>query len=204
MPDRLGIDEAGRGPVLGPLVMAGLVLPEGARSEVAALGVSDSKVFGSSLKAQARRRELATWLKSRFKHRIEVADAAEVDLWVRGAGLNALERELAGRILDALPERPAMLDGHHLFKALEGPLVKAEDKADAEHLEVAAASILAKDLRDRLLEELLTPFIETFGPIKGGGYANGATLAFVRWHLENHQDLPPFYRTSYNWKALGV
>ncbi|MDT8448031.1 MAG: hypothetical protein RRB13_14150 [bacterium] len=202
MTSLLGIDEAGRGPVLGPMVMAGIEIPQSAFKDLERQGVADSKLYGSSTKAQQRRKELAVWLSSRFRHRIEVADAAEVDLWVLGEGLNALERSLARRILGALPARPACLDGHNLFKELEEPGITALDKADATHLEVAAASILAKDLRDRLLDQLVEPYKKAFGEVRGGGYANLKTLAFVQWHQKTEGNLPPFYRRSYRWKAL--
>ncbi|OGG94941.1 MAG: hypothetical protein A2527_06270 [Candidatus Lambdaproteobacteria bacterium RIFOXYD2_FULL_50_16] len=199
----LGIDEAGRGPVLGPLVLAGVVVKNSQLTLLQKWGVADSKTFGAGAKAIARRAELAEQIKAQFPYQIETASAEKVDTYVRRGGLNELEREMASRIIRAFPNSQVMLDGAGLFGPLCGPKVRAQNKADLNHPQVAAASILAKDHRDRLLEQLLSPFEPQFGPIKGGGYANPGTLAFVLWHHTQTGHLPPFYRQSYNWKALN-
>lgn len=203
MTQRLGIDEAGRGPVLGPLVMAGLCVTEAQLLELADLGVQDSKLFGSGPKAQAKRALLAAQLKSRYPHFLVVVDAAEVDRWVgQGEGLNGLERQMAARILAQFPQAQATLDGAGIFGALTGPKVSAKNKADREFLEVAGASILAKDCRDKELDRLLASHQPPKGEIRGGGYANPATLEFVLGWLETQGELPPFYRKSYRWAPV--
>ena len=199
---RLGVDEAGRGPVLGPMVMAGLCVPESDLPKLAELGVQDSKLFGASAKAKKQRKELSEQLKM-WPHRIEVADSDEVDRWVRGNGLNELERAMASRILKDFPEAQVMLDGAGIFGALCTSTVQAQNKADQDYLEVAGASIIAKHLRDELMTQLLAPFEETFGKVSGGGYANAGSLKFVAWYHEQTGRLPSFYRHSYQWKAAA-
>ncbi|OGG99246.1 MAG: hypothetical protein A2600_08545 [Candidatus Lambdaproteobacteria bacterium RIFOXYD1_FULL_56_27] len=203
MNQRLGIDEAGRGPVLGPLVMAGLCVTEAQLPELAALGVQDSKLFGSGPKAQAKRAALAEELKGRYPHFLVVADSLEVDRWVGpGEGLNALERHLAAQILARFPQAWATLDGAGIFAALTGPRVVAQNRADQDFLEVAGASILAKDWRDKELDRLLAPHQTPMEPIRGGGYANEATLGFVLRWLDAKGQLPPFYRQSFRWAPV--
>jgi len=199
----LGIDEAGRGPVLGPMVLAGVVVPQGEMSRLADWGVKDSKVFGSGARAQAKREALAHRIMASFRHKITVLSPEIIDRYVREHSLNKLEQKTARDIIASLPAETVVLDGASLFKPLVGDSVHALNKADETYLSVAAASILAKWKRDVLFDELCQPFTDSFGDIRGGGYANAKTLEFVKWHLENRGGLPFFYRKSYNWKALN-
>lgn len=199
----LGIDEAGRGPVLGPMVMAGVLVPDGDRSLLKEWGVQDSKAYGSRLKSRQRREIMARRIMAAFAHQVVVIDPQTIDRHVRQHALNRLEQETALRIMSALPADRVVLDGNNLFQCLEQPGIKALNKADQTHLSVAAASILAKWKRDSLFAALCLPFLESFGEIRGGGYANGKTLEFVKWHLERNGHLPDFYRKSYRWKALA-
>jgi len=201
---QLGIDEAGRGPVLGPLVMAGLVADEAGRRRLADLGVADSKSFGSGAKAQAQRAKLAEVLQQEFPHRLLFFSPSEIDQAVKHKGLNRLEQQGARQILQSLSWEQAVLDGQTLFRPLANACIKAVNKADRDFIVVAAASILAKNARDQALEELLAPFALEFGGGQGGGYPNPATLRFVQWHWQRFGSLPACYRTSYQWKAVNL
>lgn len=198
---KLGIDEAGRGCVLGPLVMVGLCIDADQVEQLNSLGVQDSKLFGSSNKAKRRREELCATLQH-WPHQIEIADVETIDDYVSRGGLNELEREMATRIIKGLPKAQVMLDGALMFGPLCNEHIKAENKADQNHMEVAAASIIAKHLRDKAVVETLAPFEADFGQIKGGGYANPGTLAFVQWHHETYGSLPQALRKSYQWQAI--
>ena len=198
----LGIDEAGRGPVLGPMVLSGVLVPKSGFSLLAEWGVKDSKVFGSSVRAREKREELACRIMASFRYQLIVLSTETIDIFVRQHSLNQLEQKAAREIIDALPADSVILDGENLFKPLKSPIIHAVNKADDLYLSVAAASILAKWKRDTLFHQLCIPFADSFGEIRGGGYANAKTLAFVEWHLEKKGDLPDFYRRSYKWKAL--
>ncbi len=200
----LGIDEAGRGPVLGPMVMAGVRLLRSELSLLEAWGVKDSKLFGSSHRGKARREELADRIMTSFSYQLVILTPEIIDEHVREHALNRLEQNTARGIITALPADEVILDGENLFKPLISETVHAVNKADRSHFSVAAASILAKWKRDALFKQLCQPFVESFGEIHGGGYANSKTLEFVEWHLENRGELPPFYRKSYNWKSLAL
>src|SRR5262245_49995593 len=92
----LGIDEAGRGPILGPMVMAAVALDSAAARALTRAGLADSKQFGVGPDARARRAELATLVRARACFvAVEVVEAAEIDARVAHNQLNVLERERA-------------------------------------------------------------------------------------------------------------
>lgn len=199
----LGIDEAGRGPVLGPMVLAGVVVPKSKRGILKKWGVSDSKKFGSHAKGKKHRAELADRIERKFVCHIVVIPPHTVDLHVRTGSLNVLEQKTALLIMEKLPADRVVLDGRNVFRPIADERIFAVDKADQTHLCVAAASILAKHVRDREFERLCATYKKEYGDIKGGGYANPATLDFVRWHVKYKGKLPAFYRKSFRWKALS-
>jgi ribonuclease HII len=202
----LGIDEAGRGPVIGPMVLCGVWLRSASEEQLDALGVQDSKAFGSSATARQRREELAAAIRQLCDGvTVLVVDAGEVDRWVSQGRLNHLERELARVIIDSGPTADAIIaDGATLFSPLQSryPQLQARNKADASVPVVAAASIVAKDERDRCFSALVAPHEQTLGPIRGGGYANKGTEAFVRRHVEATGELPQGVRRSWSWAVL--
>lgn len=205
----LGIDEAGRGPVLGPMVLAGVALSPENLQEILewekelGLKIQDSKLFGSSQKAKKNRELISQKIQNAFPHKICVLAAQTVDHYVESKSLNILEQEVASEIIQALPADQVILDGEGLFKPLISKHIKAFNKADELYTSVSAASIIAKATRDKLFEESCIPFKDSFGEPKGGGYANGKTLEFVIWHYKTYGQLPNFYRKSYQWKKLN-
>ncbi len=201
----LGLDEAGRGPVLGPLVLCGVWLRDD--GDVGDLDLRDSKAYGSGPTARARRRELAREIRRRAACvRLRVAEAAEVDRRVAQGQLNQLERELAQQLIDSGPAADLILaDGARLFGPLRPryPALRAEDRADRHHLAVAAASVVAKDRRDARFARLVAPYEPELGPVRGGGYANRGTEAFLRAYVQRHGALPPGVRRSWRWPVLA-
>ncbi|MDH5559849.1 MAG: hypothetical protein OEY59_03250 [Deltaproteobacteria bacterium] len=198
----VGIDEAGRGCVLGPLVMAGVWVKPSSRHWLEKWNVNDSKAYGSAPSGKALREKLAEKIKARFSYQIVSLEPELIDRYVRKQGLNRLEQETALNILQKSDFDLALLDGENLFKPITDLNIIAKNKADRDHLSVAAASILAKDKRDRELESMLKPYEVHLGPIRGGGYPNAQTLLFLKWFLKQHGTLPAFYRKSYQWKAM--
>ncbi len=199
----LGIDEAGRGPILGPLVMAGVLVPDDKKEVLIEWGIADSKQFGSGKKGKLLREKLAQKIKESFQHEIWVLSSQKVDSYVERHSLNKLEQETALKIIQKLPADMVILDGENLFKPIVNEKIQAHNKADQKYLSVSAASILAKVERDRLFEIICLDYAEDFGEIKGGGYANKKTLEFVQWFLHKNGTLPPFYRKSFKWKYLS-
>jgi len=203
----LGLDEAGRGACIGPLVMAACVLSTEAAARLLAEGLGDSKGFGSPRTGQPLRaalaeriRVLAAW------SAVRSVPAAEVDARARRGHLNVLEREVAQALVAEVPVpvQRTVLDGERLFAALAArlPAARAVNRADASEPAVAAASILAKTERDRAYAALCAPLLPDLGPIRGEGYPNAATARFLEAHLERFGTLPPETRRSWRWPPL--
>lgn len=202
----LGIDEAGRGPVLGPLVVAGVALKPQAASALTRRGVVDSKAFGAGEEARANRRDLARHvLRLAADVRVEVYDHREVDRYASEGRLNELERRAAETIIRAsVPVKRIVADGARVFGLLRQRFthLEAHDFGEEHHVAVAAASIVAKDRRDTLFEEIAARYVQEFGPIRGGGYVNGATADFLRRYHARYRCLPEETRRSWGWKLL--
>jgi ribonuclease HII len=149
-----GADEAGRGPILGPMAIAVVGVDRTATRALRKLGVADSKSFGSGEEAIAKRRELAIRIREIVPaHRVQLVDAGEIDRYTFQGQLNALERRVVAgllELLEAAREATVICDGHRLFAPLRArfPRLRAVDDGESAHPSVAAASILAKDARD--------------------------------------------------------
>jgi ribonuclease HII len=201
----LGIDEAGRGPVIGPLVLAGVLLPASRQRKLLELGVRDSKTFGSTQRSQTRRAQLGAQIREvADRCLVLVVDAAEVDRRVRLGELNLLEQELAAAVIDAAPSDRIVADGERLFSPLRGryPHLAARDGADASHACVAAASILAKVERDTRFHEIVARHEAELGPVRGGGYPNKETESFLRAYYDRFGQLPSDVRSCWSWEVL--
>lgn len=206
----LGIDEAGRGPMLGPMVMAAVALDEAAALELAALGVTDSKHFGAGEKAHLRRAALVEAIIDRARfHEVVVVEIAEIDHAVRRGQLNHLERQVAAALISRAPPCERICaDGKRLFERLtrQFPSLRAEDKADARFVSVAAASLCAKVRRDALwfaiCERYRPEFPDELKGLAGGGYVNDATRRFLRAYVSKYRRLPEETRTSWPHEFL--
>ncbi|RYG46627.1 ribonuclease HII [bacterium] len=133
----IGADEAGRGPLAGPVVCAAVLLPDGFDIS----GLNDSKKL-----TPARREELYERIVKGAAHRIEFVDPDEIDR------LNILHASLAGlaRAVVGLGGKQAAVDGHIVPKGIPHPC-RAVVKGDGKVAAIAAASILAKVSRDRFM-----------------------------------------------------
>jgi ribonuclease HII len=142
-----GVDEVGRGALFGVVVTAAVILPKSALIDCQQWGIKDSK------KLSARRREiLVPQIQSMaIDYNIGIATVAEIDeLNILQATLVAMHRAITG--LEITPEL-CLIDGNKPVPNLDIPqhtLVKGEDRS----ISIAAASILAKVWRDRLMIEL--------------------------------------------------
>lgn len=199
----LGIDEAGRGPALGEMVLAAVALEPKASRRLSLLGVADSKGFGSGPDAHAARCRLAVHIRAHAAFTsLEVCDVSTIDEYVGRGALNVLERERAMLLITAAPPcKRIVADGKRLFGALRGayPHLRAVDGGESAHVAVAAASILAKVHRDELFARIAARYEPEFGPIRGGGYTNERTRSFVRAYFSRHGRLPDEARTSWPW-----
>jgi ribonuclease HII len=197
----LGIDEAGRGPALGPMVLAAVAVDGAGARALRHLGVRDSKSFGSGAAAQAARAGLAPHIREvAFFAAIQVVAVEVVDHAVGGGNLNRLEREVALALLGVAPPVDRIVcDGARVFGALRTrvPRLEALDHGEDAHVAVAAASVLAKARRDELFALIAARYEQSFGPLGGGGYCNAPTRAFLVAYAQRTGRLPPEARQSW-------
>jgi ribonuclease HII len=196
----LGVDEAGRGPILGPMVVAVVVLDGGAARSLTRAGVCDSKAV-TGKDAIARRAELAALVRARAPFvALRVVEAAEIDARVERGELHLLERECAAALITQAPGCARIIaDGARMFAPLreQFPQLRAYDRGERRHCAVAAASIVAKDERDRRFAAIAARYKAEFGELAGGGYLNPATRAFLDDFRRRYGRLPDEARRTW-------
>jgi ribonuclease HII len=156
-----GVDEAGRGPVIGPLVVAAIAIPTEDVKILSQIGVDDSKSLSSTKRSEISKiiLEQKSW-----KHKIMSFSAEQIDRAMEHENLNSIEVNLFAKaiggispdlistlILDACDVDEARFGRNVLSKinlTTKIPKIISQHKADSEHLIVGAASILAKVYRD--------------------------------------------------------
>ena len=197
-----GIDEAGRGPVIGPMVMAIAVTND--INKLRAMGVRDSKEL-----SPAGRVRLFSILKSTLTYMdYEVVEPRVIDNYVYVNALNMLEVEMATKLInralskvslqvvyidspDSRPERFRDMIKRGVMGNVE---VVAMNNADKLVPVVSAASIVAKVIRDSIIEELH----REYGDFGSGYPSDPRTIAFLRDWVRGHGDLPPIVRRSWS------
>lgn len=194
-----GIDEAGRGPVFGPMVVAGVAVEDDAA--LRGLGVRDSKKL-----SPAAREVLAPRIKGLARWHVRVLHAAEINAAMRRRSLNAIEVEAFAEVARKLGPGTLFLDAADVVEERFGRLVAARaglqprDVVAKHHGDdlfpvVSAASILAKVTRDREVRHLAR-VLETELPMPlGSGYpADPETIAFLTEYARRFGRLPPHTR----------
>jgi len=196
-----GIDEAGRGCVIGPLVICGAMLDEKKHGVLKEMGVKDSKL----LSPKARER-LAMELPKFVKYQLILIPPSEIDEYVLAddgvKNLNWLEADKSVELINMLSPDKVILDcpspnlkAYHEYVAerlmAKKVEIKAEHKADLNHVIVGAASILAKVTRDAELEKIKKHVGEDFG---SGYMADPKTAAFLKRAWNKH---PEIFRKSW-------
>jgi ribonuclease HII len=202
-----GIDEAGRGPVIGPLVMAGVCIDEKNEFLLKDIGVKDSKL----LSPEDRERLFKKILQIVDSHHIISITPDIIDMTLRSphSNLNILEAENTAIILNMLKPSRAIIDlpdkdairyqAYIMNKCLEKTVILVtEHKADMNYPCVSAASILAKVTRDRYIEYLKESFGEDFG---SGYMSDEKTQRFLEKHWNNPK--AHFIRREWaSWKHM--
>ncbi len=182
----LGIDEAGRGAVIGPMVIAGVLVEN--ESKLKEIGVRDSKLLSPEQREELYR-EIVRIAKD---YVILKVSAYEIDELRKKYSLNLIEAIKMAEIINVLKPKRVLLDCPQVstekFVALLKPMLScsceivAENFADVKYPVVAAASIIAKVERDREIEKLKEEFNFDFGV----GYPHDErTIAFLQAHAKN-------------------
>lgn len=196
-----GVDEAGRGSVLGPLAVAVAVVDKEREDALWEMGVKDSKLLSTkkrfSLEKGIRRvcghAAVALVEPAELNRLMARHSLNEIEAMKMAAVLSRVRQPLASVFVDAPdPVAEAFSKRIKKYADLYAP-IRCEHKADARHAVVAAASILAKTARDRAMEALSA----RFGAV-GSGYAHDpVTRKFLHDWVAREKRLPPFARTAW-------
>ncbi|SEV88481.1 RNase HII [Thermococcus thioreducens] len=197
-----GIDEAGRGPVIGPMVIAAVVVDEKNVPKLEELGVKDSK------KLTPKRRERLFDEIIKFLDDYVILELWPEEIDSRAGTLNEFEVENFVKALNSLKVKPDVIyiDAADVKEKRFGEEIRAklnfeaeiiaEHKADDKFVPVSAASIIAKVTRDRAIEKLKGEY----GEIGSGYPSDPRTRAFLENYYREHGEFPPIVRRS--WKTL--
>lgn len=199
-----GVDEAGRGCVIGPLVVAGVMVKAEKLPILTELGVKDSKLL------TPKKRELLypVILQLAEKHHTIQVMPFQIDKAVESARklhkLNRLEAQTMAQVIEALKPDEVYVDaadtvdyrfGNHIRECLKTKTrIISKHKADRIYPIVSAASIIAKVERDREVAALR----EAYGDFGSGYLTDDKTMIFLKQLLEHNDDYPSFVRKS--WK----
>ena len=199
-----GVDEAGRGCVIGPLVIAGVMVRAEALPILSEMGVKDSKL----LTPQKRELLYPAIIQLAEKYQTIKLLPDEIDRAVESARrlhkLNRLEAQTMAQVIEALKPDEVYVDaadtvehrfGNHIKECLTVKTrIVSRHKADRIYPVVSAASIIAKVERDREVAALRAEH----GDFGSGYLTDDRTMAFLRRLLEKNDEYPAFVRKS--WK----
>ncbi len=197
----LGIDEAGRGAVLGSLVICGALISESKLLSLTKLKVKDSKLL-SELQRETLEPKIKAVLNS---FEIIKITPSEIDEKRKTISLNDIEAMDMCNIINKLKPDAVCIDAiDSNIKTFKARLKKyleftpkemiLKHKADVLFPIVSAASILAKVERDRDIKKLS----ETYGEIGSGYPSDPVTVSFLKSWLKEHKTLPPIVRESWS------
>ena len=196
-----GVDEAGKGPVIGPLVVAAVAVKNA--KDIQDLGVKDSKQLTA-----VKRKELANIIKDRFDYSVEIIEAEKVDEYRKQNKLNDLNREAFEKLISKLNPNVAYVDAadvneHRFGKQIKEKLTNENDtdiismhKADEKIDVVAAASIIAKEAREEEIRRLK----KEIGDFGSGYPSDERTIKFLKTFYADNGKWPTGTRKS--WKTI--
>jgi len=200
-----GVDEAGRGAVVGPMVVAAYMLNLRHGKRLRDLGVVDSKSI-----TRARREKIYEELKREGRYVTAIVTPRMIDAALRlrgGVGLNNLEAEIITRLINTLKPRRVYIDSPDRntarFKRLIAEGLErysglvCENRADSKYVVVSAASIIAKVTRDRLVDRLH----KRYGDFGSGYPSDPKTRRYISGCLRSGR-LPPIVRKG--WKTVSL
>ena len=171
-----GVDEAGRGPLAGPVVTAAVILP---REVPELVGLDDSKSI-----SKAERQRLAALIRNvAIAYSTHIQSARRID----ELNIYAATRESMEQAVKALAVRPDFVIVDAMALHIDHP-TESVIKGDAKSLAVAAASIIAKTTRDAIMDQLHTDFPEYhFEKNAGYGTAEHVEALHIHGPSEHHR-----------------
>ncbi len=198
----LGIDEAGRGPVIGPMIMCGALIEESKIEQLLEIGVKDSKSLSPK-----KRVTLSSKIGEILDNYVLLeVSPEEIDKSVEKNELNLLEARKMAELIERLRSDVVYIDSPQVStdkytkrireKLSFEPEIVAENYAETKYPIVAAASILAKVRRDQIIKELRAKY----GDFGSGYPADERTKEFLIQWYSKYRRFPEEVRKS--WKTI--
>jgi ribonuclease HII len=199
-----GVDEAGRGSIIGPLVVAGISIRESKIWQLTEMGVKDSK----ALTPKARARLFGEIMKIADSVCIRKINPIEVDDNVSLRGLNRLEARIMAAVINNIGADEVYVDCCDVnpirYRDYIGQYLKCSPRlhsmhhADVINVVVSAASIIAKITRDEEIQHIR----KRYRTIGSGYPSDDRTMRFIRRYVTKNGSAPEFARKS--WKPLRL
>lgn len=197
-----GVDEAGRGSILGPMVVAGIRIDQSKLKELHLLGVKDSKKLAPRTREKLYRKILQV-VDDYYVCKVK---PEKIDRFVSMQKLNMLEANVMATVINQLKPQVAYVDSCDVkperFRAAVMATLKCRARIDSSHhadsdnIAVSAASIIAKVNRDREIARIRKRIRNI-----GSGYpSDKKTMRFVNIWVRTHGKSPKFARSS--WRPL--
>jgi ribonuclease HII len=198
-----GVDEAGRGPCFGPLVVAGVLVEND--GELVRIGACDSKQL-----TPKQREQLAPQIKQiATKYELIILPASDIDDLRKTMTLNELEVFVYSKIIEKLKPDICYVDAVDVNEGRFGrdivshlsfkPQIISTHKADERYPIVGAASILAKVTRDEHVKKIAQELEPALNLPLGSGYpADPLTKKFLETWVARFGSLPPYVRQSWD------
>lgn len=193
-----GVDDAGRGSMLGPLVIAGISLKKSDVSKLKLLGVKDSKQLTPKLREELYKKIILLV----DNYYVAKISPKLIDTSVKKHDLNHLEAKYMAKVILKLNPDTSYVDscdvnpnrfGKEISKLSKNKKIRSYHHADSRFIVVSAASIIAKVVRDREIMKLRK------NHDLGSGYpSDSKTIDFVKLYYKTNHILPVFVRKS--WK----
>ena len=196
-----GVDEAGKGPVMGPMVVAAVAVKNAKLIEN--IGFKDSKLL-----TPQKRKELFDLIKQNYRYAVEIIGPEKIDEYRRKNQLNLLNRKAFEKVIIKLNPNIAYVDAADVNEERFGREIKINltnendtdvismHKADSKIPVVAAASIIAKQTRENEIEELKNKI----GDFGSGYPSDERTIKFLKSYFNDNLKWPSGTRKS--WKTI--
>jgi ribonuclease HII len=195
----VGIDEAGRGPVIGPLVVCAAAVSEDSLPQLESLNLRDSKKY-----TPRKREELEEIILSLTNCTYTEISASRIDAERRRKTLNDIEVELFARLVSSFPGATQIIVdacdvnetrfGERICQCTGISSITSEHRADDTYPIVAAASIIAKVVRDRRIDQLK----KVYGDFGSGYPSDEKTRTYLKEYIKREGKLPPIVRSSWD------
>ena len=203
----IGVDEAGKGPVLGPMVVSAIACEN--QDELREIGVRDSKAL-----TPKKREAIYNILTEHFPYHCVVITASEIDALRESMTMNVITAKshaIAVKEVAAIAShgmsKHVYMDACDVNEERYGAFISgcigssytiiAKHRADSLYPAVAAASIIAKVTRDHIIDDIKTELYEEWGDIGSGYPSDQKTIRFLKDYIQKYHKAPYIARSSW-------